>query len=537
MKILISAAEASSDIHASHLMRALKELYQDSVSKEKPNEKLTFFGIGGPRMQAEGLQTVVDNSQLKSMGISEVIVRIPRILRALKKILVTAEAQKPDLVIVVDYPDFHFRLAKYLKRRLGIPIVYYIPPKVWVWRKYRLRKIKKYFSKVLCIFPFEEAIYHQAGIPVKYVGNPLLDELPLDLSTQEARQHFQLAAKPSEQKVLALLPGSRPGELKNHLKIFIEAAQGAALQLRQRHVLKQDEKLVTLLALPLGEDGSHYERQVAEFKQAILEKTPDVSLAIDIRLSLGQSHLAMKAAQAGLVKSGTATLEAGLLGLPHVVVYKPNALTAFLFKYFVSYDGPVGLVNLVRDWKPGQSYAFEELLMEQVTEANLKTAILQLLDDPAYGQRMQQSIKDLRLDLLEKKEGSPSEIAAKEVLKLYQDFLHPQPVELKSKKWPSPPSIPAILSFARFLGSTLWSSVNSLRRFFLKLGVLRSVKLPSRVISVGNLQAGGSGKTPLVAQIAREAHERGLTRLYSHSRLRESLGETGRCLSTSGRLA
>ena len=239
MKVLISAAEASSDMHGAELLKALKE----ELKSQDQKIDLEVFGAGGPLLQAQGLKPIVDARDLLAMGVVEVFSRLPQVLRALRKLTQGARAQKPDFALVIDYPEFHFKLAKKLKK-LNIPVFYYIPPKVWVWRKKRLQFIKHYFKKVFLILPFEQEIYDQEGVSAQYVGNPLIDELPLDLTREEARAKLQIAF---DECVLILMPGSRPSELKYHLEVMLDSA----LQVSRKFL---PQSLRVLMPLPYTAD-------------------------------------------------------------------------------------------------------------------------------------------------------------------------------------------------------------------------------------------------------------------------------------------
>ena len=400
MKILLSAAEASSDAHGAELLRALRQ--------ESPG--LDAFGIGGPKLQAEGLRAVADARDLLAMGSSEVLGRLPRILKALGAVAQAAETEKPDVAVVIDYPEFHFRLATRLAR-LGIPIVYYIPPKVWVWRRGRIRRLRELFARVLCVLPFEEEFYRGEGVPVRYVGNPLLDELPWEMSRAEARQALALGA---EELVLAVLPGSRPSELARHVPLMIGAARKVASRLSSEGRLKAGQKLRVLVPLAATEDPGEVEKLAREVDEG--------NALVDLRVSQGDSARVLVAADAGLIKSGTSTLEAGVLGCPHAVVYRTGWMTSFLFRRVVRYRGPVGLVNLVGSWKPGVSSTSaatpriaREILLEDVTEESLSQEAYRLLTDSAAQARMREEFEGLRLKLRGAGR-SPSRDAAREVL-------------------------------------------------------------------------------------------------------------------------
>jgi lipid-A-disaccharide synthase len=338
------------------------------------------------------------------MGIGEVIVRLPNVLRGMAAISAEAEKRRPDVAILIDYPDFNLRLARRL-RRLGIPVVYYIPPKLWVWRSSRARVLRERCSKVLSIFPFEEAFLRKHGVPAVYVGNPLLDELPLQKSRSDARAKFGFS---TEDLVLVLMPGSRPAELTRHVPLMFEAAVFCAERLRSEGKLAG--RLQAMVPLPETADIEGEWRTLAEKKSA--------HAPIDFHLGIGDSADALIAADAGLIKSGTSTLEAALLGCPHVVVYKPGWSTQWVFKNLVRYRGPVGLVNLAGGWSDGQPFLAEEILCEQVTSERLAEAAYSLLTDETKRSAMKKGFLALREKLSGDGGAGPSARAAAEILEL-----------------------------------------------------------------------------------------------------------------------
>ena len=399
MVILISAAESSSDAHGAELLRAIRKQLPADVT-------LDAYGIGGPKLQAAGLRAVVDAKNLLAMGFVEVLGKLPTVFRSLRLVTAAAQAQRPDVIVVLDYPDFHFRLAKRL-RHLNVPMIYYIPPKVWAWRKRRIFFLKKYFVKILSILPFEEAFYRENQIPVKYVGNPLVDELPFDLTQSAAREKQGLR---SGDRVLVLMPGSRASELKQHLVLMIRSAALGVERLRIQGIMGLQEKLVILLPLPAMASITQLESVTAE-----------TAANLDIRVSRNNAAECLVAANAGLIKSGTSTLEAGLLQCPHVIVYRPSKTTAWIFKNLIRYRGPVGLVNLVAGWQPGQPYLVPEILCDEVSEDALATAVVRLLStssiDSDWRNQMTQGFVDLRSRVLgREKRLHPSVDAAAEVI-------------------------------------------------------------------------------------------------------------------------
>jgi lipid-A-disaccharide synthase len=402
MKILISAAETSSDAHAAQLLLALKK------QCDLRGEPLEAFGIGGPQLAKAGLDISVDARELLSMGFLEIASRLPKIFHSLSRLEQEAAKRKPDVAVVLDYPDFHFRLAKRLKLQ-GVPVVYYIPPKVWAWRKGRVRFLKKFFAKILCIFPFEEAFYSDEKIPVEYVGNPLLDELPLSSSKKDAREKLKIA---TSEKVLAVLPGSRPAELKHHLELFLDGAQLSATQLLATGILGDKERLTVLLPFPLTSELEPLQKRVHSWE------CEQRHLMLQIRISQGDSAWALLASDFGLIKSGTSTLESALLGCPHVIVYKTNRLTEFLVRQVINYWGPIGLSNLVAGAKK-EPFPIPELTGKEVTARTLAKVLTGFFQEGALAKEVREVCLKVRQLMVAGREGiSPSETAAKEILKV-----------------------------------------------------------------------------------------------------------------------
>jgi lipid-A-disaccharide synthase len=408
VKLLISAAETSSDAHGAELLKALRTL-----------GPVDAFGVGGPKLQASGLRSVVDARELLAMGFFEVFGRLPRIFRALREMRDAARDEKPDVAIVIDYPDFHFRLARRL-RKLGIPVIYYIPPKVWVWRKSRIRVLKENFARVLSILPFEREFYEREGVPVRYVGNPLVDELPLKLTRAQARIELAL---PEISRVLVALPGSRPAEIKRHVDLMLDGATRAAALLRNREFLGARERLVVLMPFPVTANLDAVREQVSAWLSRMgAEAGGESRFILDVRVSQGDAAECMVAADAGLIKSGTSTLEAALLRCPHAVVYKPNWFTEWAFKNLVRYRGPVGLSNLVAGWSPGKPFAFNEILCSDATPEALAAEVVSLFEDLPKRLRLSQASDHVRSRIFDgapdpvNEVPSPSLVAAREVM-------------------------------------------------------------------------------------------------------------------------
>lgn len=398
MKLLISAAEASSDTHAAAFIKALKALW----AKEFPHEPLDIQGVAGPRLQSEGVQVWVDARELLTMGFAEALKAIPAVLRSLKVIENKVETWKPDLGIVFDYPEFHMKMVQRLQPH-GIPFVYMIPPKVWVWRSHRVLKLKKLFKKLLVIFPFEKAFYQKMDVDVTYVGNPLLDELPLQVSKSEAREKLGLK---NDELALVIMPGSRPSELHYHLKPLILSAY----QIQQ----SVDQKLKVFIPLALTQEVSAI--------QKVLDHIPE-SKKLDLILSSGDAWSILRAADAGIIKSGTSTLEAALLGCPHVVIYDASLVSKWIFKYLIRYKKPVSLVNLIENGGEPKERIVTELILEKFTVENISNEILPLLQPEHVKRKKMLSQFQVLYSLLTsnlKESHSPSFAAARVVIDLYK---------------------------------------------------------------------------------------------------------------------
>jgi lipid-A-disaccharide synthase len=406
MKIFISAAEASSDAHGAELLKAIRSQLPDS-------NELDAYGMGGPKLQAAGLRSIVDAREFLAMGFIEVISRLPRVFSAIRQMTEAAQECRPDIAIVIDYPDFHFRLARKFKK-LGIPMIYYIPPKVWAWRKRRVEFLRRFFFRILCILPFEEDFYKKLDISVKYVGNPLIDELPLEMTQAEARRELALQ---NSDRVIVLMPGSRPSEFKQHLELMLDSALLAQDQMQRSGFLKREEYFKVLIPFPATAEMGPLQDRIKIWKE-------QRNCRLDLRLSQNDADVCLVAADAGLIKSGTSTLEAGLLRCPHAVVYKPGRTATWIFKNLIRYRGPVALVNLVAGWEPGQKYLASEILCEQVTQEALAEELVSLLTTPEKRRTMIEGFNSLREKVFggHLRSKSPSQVAAQEIIRAVQEL-------------------------------------------------------------------------------------------------------------------
>ncbi len=354
------AGEASGDLLGSHLMEALKQAVPGA----------RFIGIGGPKMQAAGMEILFPMEKLAVCGYIEVLRHYREIADIRRKLRAQLISSPPDLFIGVDAPDFNLDLELALKRR-GIPTVQYVSPSIWAWRGGRIHKIKRAVSHILTLFPFEAQLYEKAGVPVTYVGHPLADILP-DMPKRAAmREQMRL---PKQSKVFAFLPGSRQSEVRQLAATYIETAKLILLKLPDAQFL-----------VPLV---SRETRTIFENMQWKLEAQD-----LPITLLFGHAHDAMIAADGVLVASGTATLEAALLKRPMVITYKMPGFTYWLRKR-KQYQPYVGLPNILAG-----KFVVPELLQEDATPENLAQALLNLVEDKQAVAELEEIFTDMHATL------------------------------------------------------------------------------------------------------------------------------------------
>ena len=337
VRLLLSCGEASGDLYAGALIRELRSL----------DAGITVAGLGGPQVAAAGGRLLDDYRELAVTGLTEAVAKIPRSLTALRRIVRAAASDRPDALVAIDFPDFNFRLARAIKR-LGVPVIYYISPQIWAWRPRRLATMRRIADRVLVIFPFEEAIYQKGGVPVEFVGHPLVD-----LATATAPRNEFLAARglsPSAPTV-AILPGSRTNEVSRILPDLLAAANliRAAVPGVQ-FVVARAPHLDDRLFAGAGSVG------------AIVEGDTDTVLA---------------SADLALTASGTATVQAALHDTPMVIVYRLSPMTYRLGRRLVTI-GMIGMVNLIAGEK-----IVPEFLQEAFTPEAVAREAIALLTDRA----------------------------------------------------------------------------------------------------------------------------------------------------------
>jgi lipid-A-disaccharide synthase len=336
LRIALVAGEASGDILGSGLMRALKAQHAD----------IEFIGVGGPLMQAEGLTSYFPMERLSVMGLVEVLGRLPELLKRRKRLIQTLIAEKPDVFIGIDAPDFTLNIELKL-RRAGIKTVHYVSPSVWAWRQKRVLKIREGCDLMLTLFPFEARFYQEKGVPVRFVGHSLADTIPLQADRAAARAELGLPDGP----LVALMPGSRGGEVGRLGALFLDAAE-------RLRALRPGVRFVMPCASP---------QRRAQLEELLAGR--------DLPLTLldGQSHRALAACDAVLIASGTATLEALLYKRPMVVAYRLAPLTFWILKRLVK-SPYISLPNLL-----AQRLLVPELLQDDATPEALAQTLSPLI--------------------------------------------------------------------------------------------------------------------------------------------------------------
>lgn len=357
--VVLVAGEASGDLHGAALVHALRERRPD----------LRFSGIGGPAMREAGVVLSHSSEEFAVLGVSEVLSRLPFLLRVLGEMGRAFVRERPALFIPIDYPDFNIRLAA-RARAAGVPVMYYISPQVWAWRASRVRTLARVVDRMVVVFPFEVPIYEAAGVPVTFVGHPLLDHPPERVPRETVRSALGLA---DDTPLVAFLPGSRRQEIHR----ILPPLAGAARLLAARGIG------VAISRAPSVDRG--------EFDAVLDRATAEGGGGSGARLPVwdGPAAALAGAADVAVVASGTATLETGLTGTPPIVVYRMAPLTWWIARRMVRVDH-VGLVNIAA----GKRIA-PELLQDDVTPERVAALVLELLADPERRASMRRELAAL----------------------------------------------------------------------------------------------------------------------------------------------
>jgi len=348
--IMIIAGEASGDMYGANLVREMLKI----------NPALNFYGIGGKKLREEGVQILADASEMAVVGLTEVVFKLRNILKIMAMMKKSLDERRPDLIILIDYPDFNLPLAKAASKR-NIKVLYYISPQVWAWRQGRIGQIKKTVNKMAVILPFEIETYKRQGFAVNYVGHPLLDMIKLNYPKQESRKKFGL----DEDKItIGILPGSRLSEVRKLLPELLQAAQ----------ILKNKMPDIQFV-LPLADT----------LEEATLTEIIS-GFNVKINVISGHTYDVVSCVDLALVASGTATLETALLNVPMIIVYKISLLSYFIGRLFVRVKN-IGLVNIIA----GKTIV-PELIQNDASGVRIAAEALSILKN---GERKQEMIREL----------------------------------------------------------------------------------------------------------------------------------------------
>ena len=354
------AGEASGDLLGAHLIAAL--------SARRP--ELRFAGIGGPKMQAEGFESLYPMEKLSVRGYAEVLRHYREIAGIRRRLASRLLEDRPAIFIGIDAPDFNLDLERALKGA-GIPTVHYVSPSIWAWRAGRMGKISAAVSHMLALFPFEAPLYEKAGVPVSYVGHPLADLIPLEVNKDEARAQLKL---PTRHPIIALLPGSRKSELHYMAETFVKTA---------RRLYEEFKDIHFVCPMATRETRDLFETAIRHHAGGELPLT----------LLFGHSHEALAAADVALVASGTASLEAALFKTPMVVAYRMSPLTWALMRRMIRLPY-VGLPNILAN-----EALVAEFLQDQATPGALSAAIIELMHDADRQRRQVARFREIHLNL------------------------------------------------------------------------------------------------------------------------------------------
>ncbi len=353
--VLIVAAEASSSLYAQRLLESWK----------KAGREIDAFGIGSRSMEKIGFEALGHSEDLAVVGLQEVLKHLPKIRTVFNSLLAESEKRKPKFALLLDYPDFNLRLAKQLKKR-GVKVIYYISPQVWAWRTSRVHTIRKYVDHMLVLFPFEETFYREHAVRCDFVGHPILDELSDTLVDPAKLRHERARFGLGETDfVLGLMPGSRNSEIEHHLSTQVKTAEILSQRL-------PNLRPVLMVAPTLNRE---------KFGDMIAQSSASIQIIKEDPLDM------IALADAILVASGTATLMVGLMEKPMVIMYRMNALTAWIAKRLVTKTKFFGLVNLVMNRR-----IVPELFQEDANPQRLADEILKI----ASGPLRQQALTDLK---------------------------------------------------------------------------------------------------------------------------------------------
>jgi len=374
-KIMLVAGEVSGDLHGAHLVEAIHRV----------DSEIQCLGMGGKELERMGMKLLYHYQDLSVVGITEVFLKLSSIVKALRVLKQSLDQEKPDLVILIDFPDFNLRVAKIAHRR-GIPVLYYISPQVWAWRSKRTKLIARLVKKMIVLFPFEVPLYEAAGVDVEWVGHPLLDIVRPTLPWEVAFQQFGLDPK---RRTIGLLPGSRKHEVERLLPPLLASA----------HLLQKEiPDLQFIIPLAPG------------IPKTILSSQME-NISIPVKVVEGLTYDVMNLSELLITASGTATLEGAILGKPMIIIYRVSFPSYWIGRALIRVNH-IGLVNLVagREIVP-------ELIQNDITPQKITEEALRILKNPVLCQRMIESMAEVRQNL-----GEPG--AAQRAARIVCSILH-----------------------------------------------------------------------------------------------------------------
>lgn len=362
MKICISAGELSGDEHAAGVVLAIKKL----------SPQASISGMGGSKLRSAGVNTVIDSEHSASvMGFGDVLKSLGKILETLSQLKTYIAESKPDLLILVDYPDFNLRIAKFAAS-LKIPVLYFIPPTIWAWRAYRINSIKRYVSRVALIYPFEKQHFIKQGYnQVYYVGHPFCDQVGIKTSQESKEAWLKRHGFDPSKPLLAILPGSRKGEIRKHLKLCIQSSD----LLRNSH-----PELQFALGIAPNLSPTDFADELSAYNW--------------ITMLQGDTLGLLQHANVGLLKSGTSNLQAAFYGLPFVMFYKTSMFAEAIVKLFVNIK-QYSPVNIIRN------NSVLELTQRKASPNNIAQELERLLFDATYQSQIQQRLNEVRSALMQ----------------------------------------------------------------------------------------------------------------------------------------
>ena len=362
-RLMIVAGEASGDLHGANLVFELKKLYPE----------ILFYGLGGKYMRKAGVKILTDVSELSVVGLVEIIRHYPRLHGILNRMISELKDNPPDLLVLIDSPDFNLRLAKAAKQ-CGVKVLYYISPQIWAWRSSRIKTIKKCVDMMAVVFPFEAKIYKDAEVPVQYVGHPLAKEAIATISRDDLFQNENLDAR---KKLIGIFPGSRRSEIERNFPILIEAAVNLALH-------RDDVQFITPIASTLPK----------EFIKKYIKRSP-----IDITTTMDSIYNVINACDVIAAASGTVTLQITLMQIPYLIVYKISPITYQILKRIVKFKY-AGIANIIAN-----NEICREFIQNNARPLNISNELEKLLSNKNYANNMKKELKKIK-DQLGNKSGS-----------------------------------------------------------------------------------------------------------------------------------